>query len=227
MARNLTPVSYWLRHWLWRVVCAFSGGVTVSGRLPVRGGCVVVANHSSHADTAVLLATLPPRLKPVFVAAADYWFDVPVRRFLATSLAGVLPVRRAEGGGGYAARLAAARPALAAGRTVVIFPEGTRSTDGHVGEFRSGAVRLARECGVPLIPVALTGTDDVLPKGGPYSRAPMHTRFGAPVDPAAASAEQLRSRVIALKDPQLIPLEATQVTDQQERPEASTVLVAA
>jgi hypothetical protein len=55
----------------------------------------------------------------------------------------------------------------------------------------------------------------------------MHTRFGGPVDPAAVSAEQLRSQVIALKDPQLIPLEATQLTEQQERPEASTVLVAA
>ena len=60
-----------------------------------------------------------------------------------------------------------------------------------------------------------------------YSRAPMHTRFGGPVDPAVVSAEQLRSQVIALKDPQLIPLEATKLTEQQERPEACTVLVAA
>ncbi|HXO53951.1 MAG TPA: lysophospholipid acyltransferase family protein [Mycobacterium sp.] len=192
-------VSSVLRHWLWRVVSAVSGGLTVTGRWRVNGGCVVVANHSSHADTAVLLAALPPTAKPVFVAAADYWFDVPVRRFVASSLAGVLPVRR-SGGGGFEAMLAAARPALAAGRAVVIYPEGTRSTNGNVREFRSGALRLARECGVPVVPVALTGTADVLPKGGRYSPAPMQIRIGEPVDPDGISAPQLREQVVTLKE---------------------------
>jgi hypothetical protein len=57
------------------------------------GDLVVVANHGSHADTAVLLAALPPTARPVFAAAADYWLDAPVRRMLATGLAGALPVR--------------------------------------------------------------------------------------------------------------------------------------
>jgi 1-acyl-sn-glycerol-3-phosphate acyltransferase len=192
-------VSSVLRHWMWRVVSAVSGGLTVSGQWRVKGGCVVVANHSSHADTAVLLAALPPTAQPVFVAAADYWFDVPVRRFVASSLAGVLPVRR-SGKGNFEAMLAAARPALKAGRTVVIYPEGTRSTNGNVGEFRSGALRLARECGVPVVPSAVTGTADVLPKGGRYSRAPMQVRIGEPVDPDGISASQLREQVVAQKE---------------------------
>jgi 1-acyl-sn-glycerol-3-phosphate acyltransferase len=194
-----TRISYVLRHWMWRLVSAVSGGLTVTGKWRTSGGCVVVANHSSHADTAVLLAALPPKAQPVFGAAADYWFDVPVRRFIATSLAGVLPVRR-SGGGSYAALLAAARPALKAGRTVVIYPEGTRSTDGNIGEFRSGALRLARECGVPIVPVALTGTADVLPKGGRWSPAPMQVRIGEPVDADSVSAEQLRRQVVALRE---------------------------
>jgi 1-acyl-sn-glycerol-3-phosphate acyltransferase len=194
-----TRISYVLRHWMWRLVSAVSGGLTVTGKWRVSGGCVVVANHSSHADTAVLLAALPPKAKPVFGAAADYWFDVPVRRFIATSLAGVLPVRR-SGGGSYDALLAAAAPALKAGRTVVIYPEGTRSTDGSIGEFRSGALRLARECGVPIAPVALTGTADVLPKGGRWSPAPMQVRIGEPIDPNIASAAQLREQVLALRE---------------------------
>jgi 1-acyl-sn-glycerol-3-phosphate acyltransferase len=194
-----TRISYVLRHWMWRLVSAVSGGLTVTGKWRVSGGCIVVANHSSHADTAVLLAALPPEAKPVFGAAADYWFDVPVRRFIATSLAGVLPVRR-TGGGSYDALLAAARPALKAGRTVVIYPEGTRSTDGSIGEFRSGALRLARECGVPIVPVALTGTADVLPKGGRWSPAPMQVRIGEPIDPNTASATQLREQVLALRE---------------------------
>lgn len=192
------PIASVLRHWLWRTVCAAAGGLTVTGRWNAYGGCVVVANHASHADTAVLVAALPSTARPVFGAAADYWFDVPVRRFIATSLIGILPVRR-SGDGNYDALLAAAGPALRAGRTVVIYPEGTRSTDGIIGEFRSGAVRLARDCGVPIVPVAIVGTVDVLPKDGHFSPAPMEVRLGAPVDPRTTSAAQLRSQVLALR----------------------------
>lgn len=187
-----------LRHWLWRTVCAFSGGLTVTGQWTVQGGCVVVANHSSHADTAVLVAALPAGARPVFGAAADYWFAVPVRRLIATSLIGVLPVRR-SGDGNYDALLAAAGPALRAGRTVVLYPEGTRSTDGSIGEFRSGAVRLARDCNVPIVSVAITGTADVLPKDGHFAPGPMQVRLGAPVDPFTVTAAQLRSQVLALR----------------------------
>ncbi|ODR07910.1 acyl-phosphate glycerol 3-phosphate acyltransferase [Mycobacterium sherrisii] len=188
-----------LRHWLWRIVCAASGGLIVDRPSQTPGGCVVVANHSSHADTAVLLAALPPASRPVFGAAADYWFDVRVRRFIATSVAGILPIRR-NGNGNYAALLAAARPALQAGRSVVIYPEGTRSTDGRIGEFRSGALRLARDCGVPILPVAISGTAAVLPKDGRYSPGPMRVHIGAPLDPHAISAPQLRAHVLALRD---------------------------
>jgi 1-acyl-sn-glycerol-3-phosphate acyltransferase len=195
-----TRISSVLRHRLWRAVCAVSGGLTVTGRWCVPGGCVVVANHSSHADTAVLLAALPAGAQPVFAAAADYWFDVPVRRFVASSLIGILPVRR-SGSDTYAQLLAAARPALKAGRTVVIYPEGTRSTDGNIAEFRSGAVRLARDCGVPIVPVAVLGTAEVLPKGASFiSHAPMRVRIGEPVDPAGTSAPQLREQVMALRE---------------------------
>jgi 1-acyl-sn-glycerol-3-phosphate acyltransferase len=194
-----TRITSVLRHWLWRAVCGLSGGLTVTGRWQASGGCVVVANHASHADTAVLLAALPAKAQPVFAAAADYWFDVPVRRFVAGSLAGILPVRR-SGGDTYAQLLAAARPALKAGRTVVIYPEGTRSTDGEVGEFHSGALRLARDCGVPIVPVAVLGTAEVLPKGASFiSHAPMQVRVGVPVDPNSTSAPGLRAQVMALR----------------------------
>lgn len=186
-----------LRHWLWRIVCGVSGGLTVTGQWRATGGCIVVANHSSHADTAALLAALPPNAQPVFGAAADYWFDVRVRRVIATSLAGILPVRRS--GDGYAALLEAVGPVLKAGRTVVLYPEGTRSIDGTVGEFRSGAIRLARDCGVPIVPVAVLGTADVLPKDGRYSPAPMQVHVGAPLDPHTTSAPQLRAHVVTLK----------------------------
>jgi 1-acyl-sn-glycerol-3-phosphate acyltransferase len=196
---SANPMPSMLRHWLWRTVCGASGGLSVTGRWHAAGGCVVVANHSSHADSAVLLAALPPTARPVIGAAADYWFAVPARRVVATALIGVLPVRR-SGDGNYASLLAAAGPALKAGRTVVIYPEGTRSTDGTIGEFRSGALRLARDCGVPIVPIAIAGTAEVLPKDGRYSPAPMRVHLGAPLDPHTTSALQLRARVLALRE---------------------------
>jgi 1-acyl-sn-glycerol-3-phosphate acyltransferase len=194
-----STLAFALRHYLWRIAAWWTGGLTVTGPRPQTGGRILVANHGSHADTAVLLGALPPTAKPVFAAASDYWFDVPVRRFIMTSLAGGLPVRRTESGT-YAALLAAVKPALAQGRTVVIYPEGTRTRDGKIGEFRSGALHLARDCGVPIVPVALLGTREVLPKGGHYSRSPMEARFGEPIDPTAITPAELRREVVALRD---------------------------
>jgi 1-acyl-sn-glycerol-3-phosphate acyltransferase len=60
---------------------------------------------------------------------------------------------------------------------------------------------LARDCGVPIVPVAVLGTAEVLPKGASFiSHAPMQVRIGEPVDPAATSAPQLRQQVIALRE---------------------------
>jgi 1-acyl-sn-glycerol-3-phosphate acyltransferase len=189
-----------MRHELWRLVCTLSGGLTVRGPRPRAGsGAVLVANHSSHADTAALLAALPPATQPVFAAAADYWFDVALRRFLVTNLAGALPVRRGAAGT-YAALRSAAEAVLTQGRIVIIYPEGSRSIDGQIGAFHSGALRLARDCGVPVIPVALIGTGEVLPKHGRWQPSRMQVRFGAPVDPHVVDCAQLRSQVIALRD---------------------------
>ncbi len=186
------------RHHLWRAVCAVAGGLTVTGDAPPGpGGMVVVANHASHADTAALLAGLPASRGPVFAAAADYWFDVWWRRLLITGLAGGLPVRRGDGGG-YAGLYAAAAPALAAGRAVVIYPEGTRTTDGTVGRFHSGALRLARDCGVPILPVAVLGTGDVLAKHGRFAPTPMETRVGTALPPGEVDAADLRDQVVEM-----------------------------
>lgn len=187
-----------LRRGLWQGICALAGGLSVTGDLPPNPdgrGRLLVANHSSHADTAVLMAGLPPSGKPVFAAAADYWFDVWWRRVLVSGLAGALPVRRHERGA-YAGLLQAARGAIDNGRTVVLYPEGTRSTDGTVGEFASGASRLAHDLGVDVVPVALLGTGDVLPKRGRFRPGRMELRIAPPLH--EPTPEQLRTRVTAL-----------------------------
>lgn len=87
-----------LRHALWWLVLTLTGGVERRGRLP-RGGCVVVANHSSHADTAALLAALDASHAPAIGAAADYWFASPWRSRICSRLAAGFPVRRSGAGG--------------------------------------------------------------------------------------------------------------------------------
>jgi hypothetical protein len=94
--------------------------------------------------------------------------------------------------------LEAVRPALEQGRTVVVYPEGTRSKDGAVGEFHSGASRLAADCGVDVVPVALLGTRDVLPKNGRFRPTPMEARIGEPLRPDDATPQRLRADVVGL-----------------------------
>ncbi len=176
-----------LRRLLWRLVLTSSGGLSVQGVLP-RGGCVVVANHSSHADTAALLACLPAEARPVFVAAADYWGSNPMRAWACRALGGGYEVRR---GGGGSADLAPLVDELRGGRTVVVFPEGTRSRDGSLQRFHSGAFRLAAEAGVPVVPVGLRGTSELLPVHGDVHRAAVQVRIGTPMSMATAADGQV------------------------------------
>jgi len=194
-----------MRQCFWRGVLDLTGGLTVTGS-PPRGPAILVANHSSHADTAALLAAVPWRSKPVFVAAADYWFTRPVRRLLITTLAAAVPVHR-NVEGSYAALRAASAEVLSRGGIVIVYPEGTRTTTGQVGGFHPGAVRLADDLDVPLIPAALVGTRDVLPKNGRFRPSPVEVRFGEPFDSEGLAADpetaglasaRLRDRVVGL-----------------------------
>ena len=188
MAGSLMAGSL-VRRSLWRGVFGLTGGLRVRGHLPDRP-CVVVANHSSHADTAALLASLPARRRPAVAAAADYWFDGAPwwRTFLGKHLTSAFPVRRSGGG---SADLQHAIAMLHSGRDVIIFPEGTRSRDGSLGHFHTGAARLAQAAGVPLVPVAICGTSALLPVHGRpllHHRTPVALHIGEPAtDTADAS----------------------------------------
>ncbi|MEU9322103.1 lysophospholipid acyltransferase family protein [Streptomyces sp. NPDC048295] len=182
-----------LRRGLWWAVLSLTGGVERRGRLP-RGGCVVVANHSSHADTAALLAALDARHTPAIGAAADYWFASPWRRRICRRLAAGFPVRRS--GGGMDDLLSMADE-LRAGRAVVLFPEGTRGGDGELGSFHRGALVLAERAGVPVVPVGIAGTDRLLPKHGRLRSALVRVSIGDPL-PSAAGPREARDAVAAL-----------------------------
>ena len=95
-----------------------------------------VANHESHADTAVVLAALPRevRSRSAPAAAEDYFFSSRVRGVMAALAMGAFPFPRHGSAG-----LERAERLLAEGWNVLLFPEGTRSRDGRMGRFRPGA----------------------------------------------------------------------------------------
>lgn len=136
--------------------------VTHSGRYPEnpRHPYVVVSNHQSNADIP-LISTLPWEMKWV---AKHSLFKLPVAGWM-LRLAGDIPVNRADPAS-RATVLRRAHDVLARRCSVMFFPEGTRSRDGRVRRFQDGAFRLAIEAGVPVLPLAVDGTSDALPKHG-------------------------------------------------------------
>lgn len=119
---------------------------------------VVVANHESQADP-FLLSFLPWDMRWI---AKQELFDQPVIG-LAMRFGGDIPVRRGDGES-VRAMMAEAKAALSAGISVMMFPEGTRGSDGKLLPFKEGAFDLAIAAGVGVLPVALSGTRECRPK---------------------------------------------------------------
>ncbi|MDQ3913878.1 MAG: 1-acyl-sn-glycerol-3-phosphate acyltransferase [Actinomycetota bacterium] len=167
---------------LWPVVRWFCHPFAVrDARSLPRGAVVFVANHSSHADTAVVLRALPFRLrrKTRPAAAEDHFWRSEVTGGVVSLLTGAFPFPRSGCTG-----IERAAALLDRGDSVLLFPEGTRSCDGVVHSFHKGAALLA-ERGATIVPVGVAGTRSVLPKGAVRPRsAPVAVVFGRPVRPA-------------------------------------------
>ncbi len=147
------------------------------GNIPANRNVVAVANHCSHFDFAIVraaLAAMGERL--VVLAARDYFFKTPLRRFAAHNFSPLIPFDRERA---QLESLDQALAQLAAGRSVLMFPEGTRSTDGSLQEFKSGAGYLALRSGCDVLPIHISGTHQVLGKGSvvPHYH-PVEVRIG-------------------------------------------------
>lgn len=153
--------------------------------IPARGGCVVAANHVSHIDPFTFAHFVYGHGRVVrFLAKAEV-FAIPVLgRLIAAT--GQIPVRRLTSDASLA--FGAAVRAVEEGKCVVIYPEGTitREPDLWPMTGRTGAARIALSAGVPVIPVAQWGPQDVLP---PYAKKPrllprklITVKAGTPVD---------------------------------------------
>jgi 1-acyl-sn-glycerol-3-phosphate acyltransferase len=169
------------------------------------GPVIFVANHASHLDTPLILLSLPDdwRRKTAVAAAADYFFDTWWRAVGSSIAFNTFPIDRRGGS-------LATTPGelLGSGWSLVIFPEGTRTHDGWVTRFQSGAAFLAVRHQVPVVPIAHRGTFAAMPrgKGWPAKGRPMLTvRFGAPLRPQEGDtprtfAPRIRESVAALLD---------------------------
>jgi 1-acyl-sn-glycerol-3-phosphate acyltransferase len=134
---------------------------------------IYFGNHSSHLDFIVIWSALPPRLRPLArpVAGRDYWARGTVRRYLAGQVFRAVLIERRNTRSDKiedAARASIQRMAEEMGdrNSLIVFPEGTRSTNGQVGNFKSGLYHLARlRPDAELIPVHLENLNRILPKG--------------------------------------------------------------
>ncbi|HYN69751.1 MAG TPA: lysophospholipid acyltransferase family protein [Candidatus Eisenbacteria bacterium] len=144
---------------------------------------IICPTHASHLDVSALRLALGPhhrrRLAPA--VAADYFKANRVRWFFAAWLGAFPFVRSAS-----ADSMAAAIALLSRGWNILLFPEGTRSRTGDLGQLRPGVGLIAKRSGRPVLPVLITGTHRILPPGARLPRrGSVVVRFGAPLSVAA------------------------------------------
>ena len=165
---------------------------------------VYFANHRSHGDFVLIWASLPPplrrRTRPV--AGADYWLTTPLRRFLINRVFRGVCIDRRPGRSGPNP-VAQMGETLAAGESLILFPEGTRNMGDGLLPFKSGLHHLARaHPEAELIPVWIENLGRVMPKGSLIPVPLLCTlSFGpplAPIDGESRDAFLVRARTALL-----------------------------
>lgn len=174
--------------------------------LPDEGGAVIAMTHFGYLEFALVeWATVLHNRRRIRFMAKQSAFDQPIVGRLLRSMRHIAVDMRAG-----AAAYADAITALRNGELVGVFPEAGVSSSFTVRELKSGAVRLAQEAGVPVIPVAVWGGHRLLTKNHKVSfrerfGVPVHFAFGAPIaigpdDDVSTSTEQLRVRLQGMVD---------------------------
>ena len=158
---------------------------TIEGleHIPQRGAAILASNHLAVADSFLL--PLLVRRRITFLAKREY-FTQPgligqLKKIFFTGV-GQVPVDRASASGAQAALDTAVR-LLGEGKLLGIYPEGTRSPDGRLYKGKTGVARMALEAAVPVVPVAMIGTEKLNPIGSRMWRPHhVHVRIGEPLD---------------------------------------------
>ena len=163
--------------WIILHVCC---GYRVEGRAhePAHGPFIVAANHISYLDPPAVGAAFRRRLRFI---AKDELFVLPVLGRMIRWLRAI-PITLSQPAAVNRAVLKAAAHALQQGDVLGMFPEGGRQATGRVEPAKLGIAFIALHAGVPIVPVAVRGTDTALPHGARWlRRGPITVRIGAPI----------------------------------------------
>ena len=183
-----------------RMLLAVSGvKMRVAGldKIDPQGAYVFVANHRSLMDTPVVLAHIPVQFR--FLAKKGL-FLIPI---LGTHLrrAGHLPVVKGDPRTSLKSMSDAARIIRERGVSVLLFPEGGRSRNDRLQEFREGAAYIAIKAGVPAVPIAMTGTREVLKMGSmQIISGAVELRIGDPIPTANLTSKDRATLTLTLRE---------------------------
>ncbi|WPU10911.1 lysophospholipid acyltransferase family protein [Pseudarthrobacter oxydans] len=192
--------------------------------IPAEGAAIIASNHLSFSDS--IFMPLMVRRPVVFLAKSEYFTGTGIKGRLTAlffRLTNQLPMDR-SGGAASAASLSAGMEVLNHGGLLGIYPEGTRSPDSKLYRGKVGVARLALQAGVPVIPVAMIGTDKVQPIG---KRLPNIRRigmiFGEPLD-FSRYRDQAEDRDIQRKVTDQIMFELMRLSGQEYVDEYAAVV---
>lgn len=190
----LTLARLWSRMLLWTAGVPLT--VKISGPLDPRQPYVFMANHLSTVDIWALLVAVPTKLR--FIAKKQlgriplFGWAMAAGRFIFIDRQNPMSARRS---------IDQAATRIRAGSSVAIFPEGTRSRDGHLAPFKKGGFHLAVSAGVPIVPVGIRGAHQVMPRGSLIlRRGPVTVEIGAPIPTAGLSLEDRNALLNRVRD---------------------------
>lgn len=189
-------VNAWTHRWATGLARGWNMHVRAFGRehIDPDGTYVFMSNHQSHVDIIALFCGLP--VLPGFLAKKEL-HKIP---FLGAAMdhGGHVFIDRQNRNEALQA-IEEAAVQVHEGKSIVIFPEGTRGDGMYVYKFKKGGFHLAKKAGVPLVPVGVRGTAKILPKGSPALRGgAVEVHIGEPIDPATIESlplEALMERV--------------------------------
>ncbi len=160
IVRNVDPLYWTGLNGVMFFVRAVGVRIRVVGREKIPAGvCLFVANHTSSADAPAVVGSIPRRIAVLLKESLFKW-PIVGQAFM---LAHFIPVKR-EVREAAIASVEKAAEAMRGGQSFLIYPEGTRSPDGRLQEFKKGAVVLAIKAGVPIVPVLCSGAHKVMAK---------------------------------------------------------------
>lgn len=193
----MNPLAECLWRSAFKVIYGWIYGIKIYGRehFPKEGAVIVASNHISNNDPPICGLALP---RHVSFMAKEELFRNPILRTIITWL-GAFPVRR---GGVDKIAIRHAMGILKEGRVLGIFPEGTRQRSGKLGRFHDGVASMALRTGVPVVPMALIGSDR-LQRGrlAAIIGEPMVVEKGKPTEEAIHGVnEELRARIQGMID---------------------------